>query len=728
METPTAGAFNDPVESDLAEVRKLCFDEGCVSVKCRIGHTGTQHQHSCFPLSVFLCFSPFEEDMPETLPWEACQAWDLLQEAGGASYAKLCLRLIFGTAADYVDWNPQSINLFFNREPDMLNSGEAASQSPWMMNNCLIAQQLLRVVKKKFSSRRAGACDDTKYTGLMAQTLCHIASRLQTLNEKCAFCDEPNINSQSMLQPSACTLPLCTSSMCEGAAILRTCPEVLDLLVETTTLAAINARACKTFDPFPAVHLDLKDKHSELILDPAKKSKHIELAREHLKMAQNWRNHLSSGLLNWLCNSNRTYLALLPRKLQLQQIKTVRQFVMLSAPPDKQRQFEHLKAQGGSTFAWYHSQSENWHRIFRHGLYMTDGLSMTTDAAVHLAQRLELPTRLCMYALDYHDNDKNQSENWLLDKGKAFLAENHHLDVAGGPFICLSPSSCHKALESVDNPKSLQVMVLCEVAKAGLDCKSNTNWVATEESVVTRLLFAFCSDASPGNVSTQSPDFDQTVRDCLKNFKNWREFQEPISCLRDILEGGFEGYLFTPNTWPAERTMMLRATSKKIRDAIGDKYLLPGRMSTATVVEDNFARTNFARTVTDAGEDISDICWPKSRPDAWYTLNKISAMASSDWLTKIDLSHSGLRITVEMSAFLGRVLQQSLRQSLIHLNLANCHIGPFGAQAILEAMQNDTNEGVDDKVVRNFSSLSYLNLSGVFYFLLYAFPPPLQRT
>ena len=91
--------------------------------------------------------------MPETLPWEACQAWDLLQEAGGASYAKLCLRLIFGTAADYVDWNPQSINLFFNREPDMLNSGEAASQSPWMMNNCLIAQQLLRVVTKKIQQQ-----------------------------------------------------------------------------------------------------------------------------------------------------------------------------------------------------------------------------------------------------------------------------------------------------------------------------------------------------------------------------------------------------------------------------------------------------------------------------------------------------------------------------------------------------------------------------------------------
>jgi len=43
MQTPTAGAFNATVESDLAEVRKLSFDEGCVSMKRRIGHTGTQH-------------------------------------------------------------------------------------------------------------------------------------------------------------------------------------------------------------------------------------------------------------------------------------------------------------------------------------------------------------------------------------------------------------------------------------------------------------------------------------------------------------------------------------------------------------------------------------------------------------------------------------------------------------------------------------------------------------
>jgi len=79
----------------------------------------------------------------------------------------------------------------------------------------------------------------------MVQTFHHIASRLQTLNANFTFCDELDINLRSMLQPSACTRPLCANSRCEGAAILRTNPEVLDLLVEITTPAAISARAGK---------------------------------------------------------------------------------------------------------------------------------------------------------------------------------------------------------------------------------------------------------------------------------------------------------------------------------------------------------------------------------------------------------------------------------------------------------------------------------------------------
>ena len=121
--------------------------------------------------------------------------------------------------------------------------------------------------------------------------------------------------------------------------------------------------------------------------------------------------------------------------------------------------------------------------------------------------------------------------------------------------------------------------------------------------------------------------------------------------------------------------------------------------------------------VTNAGVTTvhyKDRSWPYSFPDAWHTLDKISAMASSDWLTKIDLSRSGSSITVEMAGSLGRVLKQSPKQSLMHLNLANCHIRLSGTRALFVAMQNDADDSTDDNVAHCFSCLSYLNLSGVF--------------
>jgi len=85
---------------------------------------------------------------------------------------------------------------------------------------------------------------------------------------------------------------------------------------------------------------------------------------------------------------------------------------------------------------------------------------MTTDAAVQLSQFLILPVRLCMYALDCHDNDQNLSANWLLNEGMDFLAKNLHLHKAGGPVIALSPSSYCSTWEPVDTGTPLKVMAL----------------------------------------------------------------------------------------------------------------------------------------------------------------------------------------------------------------------------------------------------------------------------
>ena len=50
-----------------------------------------------------------------------------------------------------------------------------------------------------------------------------------------------------------------------------------------------------------------------------------------------------------------------PPALRLACLPTRHQFVMLSAPPERQATFDALKATHGSAFAWHGSSPENWH-------------------------------------------------------------------------------------------------------------------------------------------------------------------------------------------------------------------------------------------------------------------------------------------------------------------------------------------------------------------------------
>ena len=58
----------------------------------------------------------------------------------------------------------------------------------------------------------------------------------------------------------------------------------------------------------------------------------------------------------------------MPPALRLACLPTRHQFVMLSAPPERQAAFDALKAKHGSAFAWHGSAPENWHAILRTGL------------------------------------------------------------------------------------------------------------------------------------------------------------------------------------------------------------------------------------------------------------------------------------------------------------------------------------------------------------------------
>jgi len=228
-----------------------------------------------------------------------------------------------------------------------------------------------------------------KYTGVIAQCFSYVSERLKSLNAYCAICDEPHAFG-SMLQPTVCTRPLCAfryaayGKLIVGAEGFAKHAEVLDLLVATTTLAAQSARAGDIFDPFPCVNWPDSE---ELALDPTHKEQHLPLAREVLSKFPSFErinaqvldggdvglrvllqscHKLCHPLFEWIGNSNRAHLASVPEHLQLSRLGTRHQFVMLSAPPERQMLFDELKAKYGTTFVWHGSGMLLFRGLFCH--------------------------------------------------------------------------------------------------------------------------------------------------------------------------------------------------------------------------------------------------------------------------------------------------------------------------------------------------------------------------
>jgi hypothetical protein len=331
----------------------------------------------------------------------------------------LTLRLVFENASSYHKMKLESGKIFFDADP--LQTDAAAT-------GCHVAQQLMSITKCFFdqgssasaptSTRCAvgGGVGDSRalqreqareYSGVIAQTFSYISQRLKSLSAYCAICDELHAFG-SMLQPTVCTRPLCVFRFAEfgklmvGAEGLAAHAEVLDLLVATTTLAANSARAKDIFDPFPSVPLILGG--DELALDPAKKEEHLHLARQvlkkfptferinaevldrgdaGLKMLMDDAHELCYGLFEWIRTSNRAHLASVPAQLQLTRLGARHQFVMLSAPPERQKLFDELKAKHGTTFVWHGSPPENWHGILRYGLKNCSNTKLMTTGAAY---------------------------------------------------------------------------------------------------------------------------------------------------------------------------------------------------------------------------------------------------------------------------------------------------------------------------------------------------------
>jgi len=412
------------------------------------------------------------------------------------------------------------------------------------------------------------------HEGRVAQTYAYAARRLRSLNSFCAICDERHAFG-SMLQPTVCMRALCAhqfhtfGARIVGAMSLATHAEVLDMLVATTTLAANSPRALTIFVPFPSVANQGGGGGGgggsgggggggDLVFDPERPN--IELAREVLRSFPAFEqiNAAAEGrgvkgiralldgchphatcLFEWIVRSNRAHLVSVPPALRLACLPTRHQFVMLSAPPERQSRFDALKAQYGTAFAWHGSAPENWHAILRTGLRNASGTSLQVNGAAH-GTGIYLSTEGSMSMGYSRMGQHHAAANAAAAAARPGAAPSLALAgsttaVASGggssssPFVLESGASAGAGAGASANAflggSNLCMLALCEVAEVpslkkppGLPI-----WVAPEEdSVVTRFLFVFphgVSGAAHAALRTTNADFVQQVRACIEGLE-----------------------------------------------------------------------------------------------------------------------------------------------------------------------------------------------------------------
>lgn len=165
--------------------------------------------------------------------------------------------------------------------------------------------------------------------------------------------------------------------MADAANEIATQAEVVDLLVSFATAAAKSSRRDVLFqltsifwflqlifDPYPTV-VDYNDP-KKLILSPNHKDFQKveqmlssfpsiqEMLRAdssmHIKEIMEKRCPHSYALLQWITSSNRSHLVKLPESRHLKTMGTKFQYLLLSAPPEKEAKFKELRQKHGSTF------------------------------------------------------------------------------------------------------------------------------------------------------------------------------------------------------------------------------------------------------------------------------------------------------------------------------------------------------------------------------------------
>eukprot|EP01080_Neovahlkampfia_damariscottae_P000059 gene59-4308_t len=228
--------------------------------------------------------------------------------------------------------------------------------------------------------------------------------KLENIGELCVICD--NKLSFHGIKPTICDRPLCIHAMEQyGLGIdllieLNSNVEVLDLLCSLTYTSArlcLDTNGVRDITPSPAN-----------TIGEGKKMTDMELAKEVIKIIDNIPSDLKSlsyqsggdsyklkeilnkcderilPLLRWIISSNRSHVVFLKDEKKIPKVpKAVWQFLMASAPPKREQDFQTMKSTYGSFYAFHGSAIGNWHCILRGGLKNYSGTSKMSAGAVY---------------------------------------------------------------------------------------------------------------------------------------------------------------------------------------------------------------------------------------------------------------------------------------------------------------------------------------------------------
>jgi len=284
----------------------------------------------------------------------------------------------------------------------------------------------------------------------------------------------------------------------EAADDIATGAEVVDLLVCFATIAAKSPRNQLIFDPYPTL-FDPKDAKKVIL---SEKSKDFNLVNNILsrfpsveKMSQakdfsdmkaqmDKAHQYAYPLLQWIITSNRSHLVKMGNDKLIKSMVTPHQYLLLSAPPEKEARFREYKQQHKSVFAFHGSSIENWHSILRTGLKNASGTKLQVNGAaygsgIYLSPHAATSFGYCrMY--NYNATADQQSKS----HGNRFL-----------------------------DSTNINCICICEVIDKDIR-KSGSIWVQPNpDYVVTRFFFVFTGNnpGSANNCNTEDNAFRNEI-------------------------------------------------------------------------------------------------------------------------------------------------------------------------------------------------------------------------